>query len=564
MLKRLKLNAELKQRKADLSALTETKSGFEKRQAELEASLEEAKTDDEIKLVQDNITELEKEVTDAGIEDKEKNLNSEITRIEGELSDLDKKEPTPPPAPIPADPTPTQTENRGGIIAMKTRGILRSLSAEQRSAIIAQDDVKSFLTRCREFKEQKRSVTGADLTIPDVFLSLMKDNLNKYSKLVSKIMLKPVGGKARQNIMGTIPEAIWTEMVGALNEMSISFNQIEVDGYMVGGYIVIPNSTLDDSDENLAAEILEALSQGIGLALDKGILYGTGKKMPTGIATRLAQTAQPDGWGANAPTWTDLHTSNLLKWDGTTESGETFFANLITKLGVCKANYSDGSMFWAMNTKTKNAIMAKAIKFNAAAALTASVNNTMPIIGGDIVTLDFIADNDIIGGYGTLYLLAERQGSSFASSDIPFFLSNQTVFKGSARYDGIPVIGEGFVVVNFANTNPTTTTTFAGDSANTDRVSLSALTIGSTPVTLYPPFDKDVLNYSCKVTAHANKITATALQTSATVAIKNGSSSVNSGSNATFSAGENTLTVEVTNGNATKRTYTVIVDDQTT
>lgn len=34
----------------------------------------------------------------------------------------------------------------------------------------------------------------------------------------------------------------------------------------------------------------------------------------------------------------------------------------------------------------------------------------MFIVGGDIVELDFILDNVIIGGYGLLYLLVERVG----------------------------------------------------------------------------------------------------------------------------------------------------------
>jgi len=40
------------------------------------------------------------------------------------------------------------------------------------------------------------------------------------------------------------------------------------------------------------------------------------------------------------------------------------------------------------------------------------------------------------------------------------------VFKGTARYDGQPVFGEGFVIVNINNETPTTSASFAVDSAN--------------------------------------------------------------------------------------------------
>ena len=67
--------------------------------------------------------------------------------------------------------------------------------------------------------------------------------------------MKPVPGKARQNVMGAIPEAFWTEMCGFLNELNINFNNVEVDGYKVGGYVAISNAVLEDSDIALATGI---------------------------------------------------------------------------------------------------------------------------------------------------------------------------------------------------------------------------------------------------------------------------------------------------------------------
>ena len=170
------------------------------------------------------------------------------------------------------------------------------MDAQRRDAFFARQDVKDFLTRVRELGKQNRSITGAELTIPDVMLGLIRENISKYSKMISRVNLRSVPGTARQNIMGTVPEAVWTEMCAKLNELELSFNQIEVDGYKVGGFIAICNATLEDSDLSLASEIMEALGQAIGYALDKAILYGTGKKMPIGVVTRLAQATEPDDW----------------------------------------------------------------------------------------------------------------------------------------------------------------------------------------------------------------------------------------------------------------------------
>lgn len=464
MLKQLRLSAELKQKKAQLKELREKKNDFDKRMADLGVALDEATTDEDLNLVNSQIEELEKEINEADVDKKIKDVESEVNTIEGELEEIEKK------GAAGADPVPGgagasggsgSLEERGSNLTMKRRGIFYSLDAEKRSEILAQQDVKDFLTRCRDMKGQTRAVSGAELGVPEVLVDLLRDNIHKYSKLISKVKFKPVSGKARQRVSGTIPEAIWTEMVASLKELDFAFNQVEVDGYKVGGYLPIPNSTLEDSDVNLTAEILEMLAQAIGLGLDKAILYGVGTKMPTGIVTRLAQTSEPNTWGKDAPKWTNLSASNIIKVDGSL-SDTKFFAELIKALAKAKANYSNGEKFWCMSTTTKGTLQSKAITFNAAGAVVAGVNNEMPVFGGEIITLDFIPDGDIIGGYGSLYLLAERAGVKLASSDIPMFIQDQTVFKGTARYDGKPVFGEGFVAVNINNAAPTTSIAFAG------------------------------------------------------------------------------------------------------
>lgn len=562
MLRKIKLIAELKKRKITLAALQAQKTDFSTRQSDLEKALNEAETEEDINTVNQSVDDLNAEIEAADVDNKIAAEQAEIDKANAELETITEQ------LANPADPPSKTNDNERGVNAMNLtkRGIFyNALDAQQRAAFLADNDVKSFLEETRAAK-QKRGVSNASLTIPQVFFDTIRPNLPNLSKLYSKVNVKPVKGTGRKNITGTYPEAIWTEMCAILNELDISFNQMGVDGFKVGGFIAIDNDVLKDSDEALASEILEALSAAIAKALDRAIVFGTGKRMPTGIATRLAQTSQPADWDVKAPAWTDLHSTNIVKLNATdaATTGATFFANLYSKLVLAKSDYATGNLTWVMNKKTHQALITKSIDFDSSAAIVASVNNTMPVIGGDIVELEIMANNDILGGYFDLYLLAERQGGEFDYTDIARFIEEQTVYKGTARYDGKPVFGEAFVLINISNTNPTTTTTFPGDSANVKLVSLSALEIGATPVTLYPPFNPNVLNYHCEVAAHTQKITATALLSDATVSIKNGTTAVTSGSNATFSAGENTLTVEVTNGNATKRTYTVIVNDVTT
>lgn len=439
MLRGLMIAKKIEQRKAELAALVEQETALKTREAELEAAIDEAKTDEELAVVEENITKNDGEKKE--LEEKKSKLEGEIAQLEGELEQLNSKDPTKnnPPA-----KGAERNHLQGGEVRMK-RGFFQGMNRAEVESIITRSEVKEFIDHVRGLIGQKRAITGAELTIPDVLLELLRDNLHRYSKLITRVNLRSVGGIARQNIAGAIPEGIWTEMVGTLNELDIVFNQIEVDGYMVGGYVAIPNSIIEDSDLNLANEVLTAIGQSIGLALDKAILYGTGTKMPVGIVTRLAEVAQPAYWGTNERAWTNLSATNLLVIEQTAILPPDFFADLILKLGVVQANYSDGNLFWAMNTQTYRILQSKAINFNAAGAVVAGVQNTVPVIGGEAVLLDFIPNYHIIGGYGSLYLLAERAGIKLAQSEHVQFIQNNTVFKGTARYDGRPVFGEAFV-----------------------------------------------------------------------------------------------------------------------
>lgn len=472
-LKQLILRKKITGLKGQLEELRKKDAGFQTRsealktrEAEIEAAVSEVTEDSSAEdraAVDAEVEQFDadqKALADeqAGNEEEKKKIEQEISALEAELTELESRSAAPSAAP-------PKTEQRKEDFVMSKRHSF-GMTMEARSAYLAREDVKDFYTRVRNLIGQKRAVIGAELNIPTVTLALLRDNLDRYSKLISFVKLQSVPGKARQSIMGTVPEGVWTEAIGKLNELSISFAQIEVDGYKVGGYIPVPNSILEDSDVELSGVIEDALGQALGLAVDKAILYGTGTKMPLGIVTRLAQATAPADWDANAPAWTDLHTGNLLKIDPTGKTAEEFFSELMLDLGKVSGHYATGGTFWAMSRKTHMELMSKSLTFNSAGAIVAGANNTIPVEGGTIVELDFIPYGDIIGGYGSLYLFVERAGASIAVSDQALFIEDQTVFKGTARYDGRPVFGEGFVGVNIHNAALTTTATFPSDTAN--------------------------------------------------------------------------------------------------
>lgn len=339
----------------------------------------------------------------------------------------------------------------------------------QRDAFYARDSVKGWLQRIRSMAATTRSITGAELTIPTDVLDLLRDNLHQYSKLITKVRLRSVSGHARQHLVGKVPEGIWMEMAGALNNLDLRITEVETDGYKVGGFIPVPNHLLSDSDIALGEEIMYTLGQAIGYSVDKAIVFGLGRgsKMPVGIVTRLAQTVQPDYWGEHQGDWADLHSSNVLKLNLAAVEGTGFFVPFLSACAKAKPTFSTDGKIWIMNDLTKQDLQIRALAFNANAALMSGVEDTMPVVGGEIITLEFMPDHMVVGGYAGEYLLAEREGGAFASSDAPLFIQDQTVFKGYARYDGQPISGEAFVAMTYDNTEVLTKMSFKPDYANT-------------------------------------------------------------------------------------------------
>lgn len=557
-LRALMLRRSIDNKKKELEQLREKEAALLKREKELEDAIEEAKDEEEQRAVEDEVEKYEEDKS--AFEKAKEECVAAIDKLEKELTDIEEEAPKNEPAPMTTIVDENERSKRTRMININIRALPKeqrvfdALPMQTRQEIVARQDVKNFMKELRAMKGgAQRAVSGADLTIPIVFLDLISENMFRYSKLLNRVRVRNVNGEARQTIAGTVPEAVWTEMCAAINELQFVFNQITVDGYKVAGFVPVCNSILEDNDINLASWLVEMLSESIGLAEDKAILYGTGIKMPMGIVSRLAQTAKPSDYPANAPAWVDLHTTNIQKIDSTL-TGAAFWAALTVATGNAYSLYARGEKFWAMNSKTYNLLKSKVITFTATGDIAAGVFATLPIITGDIDILEFIPDGDIIGGYGDLYLWVNRGDIQIDADHSVQFIQDNTVFRGKARADGTPVIPQSFVALNINGSDVTTSMTFAADTAN-DAL-LQSLTVGSE--TLTPTFDPAVMAYTITAAAATDKIEATAAQAQAKIELNLNGKNLNNGGTATWTSGSNTLTVTVKNGNAV-RVYTLTV-----
>lgn len=417
-LKALMIRKRIDAERKKLEACRVKEADFSKREKELEKAISE---------ISDDATEEERSAVESEVDalNEEKRANDEEkSKIQAAIDKLqeilDAEEADQPTGEESGEEQPANRKRRGANNMRK----FSEMSYTERKAFCEIENVQKFLASVRSI----RTITGTEVIVPEEVLPLLKDSLNRYSKLRSKVNLKSISGKARQRILGTIPEAIWTEQGDPINELEMSFTQVDIDGYKVAGYIPVANWLVEDNDVDLMNNIIESIGQAIGYALDKAIVFGDADKKPEGIVKNI-----PEG--------------NKKSIDAS-KTGVDLFREILLAAGTAKANYAPNkNKVWIMNDTTKNFLKAEALTFNAAGALVAELDSTMPIIGGEIVTLDFVKDNVMIGGYAGLYLLGERKGTTITQSKEVRFIEDETVIKGVARYDGKAIKPEAFVAI---------------------------------------------------------------------------------------------------------------------
>ena len=290
------------------------------------------------------------------------------------------------------------------------------------------------------------------------------------------------------------------------------------------------------------------------------MLFGTGTKMPQGIITRLTQTSAPGNYPSKARPWVDLHTSNVKALSADLE-GLTLYRQIMLDGAAAKGKYSRGEKVWVMNEATYTKLKAAMMSVNAAGAVVSAIEGTLPVIGGIVEVLEFMPDNYIVGGFFDDYLLAERAGTKISQSEHVRFLEDQTVFKGTARYDGLPVIAEAFVALGLGNTAISAdAVTFAEDKANPNAAGkLANLEISG--VTLTPAFATATDTYTGATTTASATITATPQDGFDAVSITYNDAYIPNGGTVKWTAGAgNVVVVSVKDSTTgTVSSYTVTV-----
>ena len=169
-LAQLKLKRSIDEKRKEIEKLRGIKADFEKREAELEQSVEEAETDEDKATIDEAVEALEKEENEAGdVDGKITNLEKEVTELEENLRTIEQKTEDPAPEEGRGTEKPQTRTIIGGNKMIKR---FKDMDMQTRDAFFANEAVASFMQNVRSLIKEKRSVSGADLTIPQEYHNL--------------------------------------------------------------------------------------------------------------------------------------------------------------------------------------------------------------------------------------------------------------------------------------------------------------------------------------------------------------------------------------------------------
>ncbi|MNV39605.1 Phage capsid family protein [compost metagenome] len=386
----------------------------------MESAIDEAQTEEEISVVEESIGQLDTEKSE--LEEKKSTLEGEIAELEGELEQLKSKEPTNHARSI------KNNENERGVEGMhkyQVRELLKSGEYYKRSDVV-------------EFYEQfknLRSVTGGELTIPEVVVNRIMDIMGDFTTLYPLVDKIRVKGTTRILVDTDTAAATWIEQNAAIPAGDVgTITNVDFDGFKVGKVTFVDNYLLQDSIVNLDEYVTKKIARAIAKALDLAILKGTGAvgKQPSGVIPSI-----PAGNQKSVEADADL-LKNLLQHIGLVDTG----------------NDSVGEIVAVMKRQTYyNRLLGYSIQVDSNGNVVGKLPNLKnPDLVGLRVVFNQNMDLDkVLFGDFAQYTLVERESISIDSSEHVKFVEDQTAFRGKGRYDGKPVKPAAFAIVTITD-----------------------------------------------------------------------------------------------------------------
>ena len=287
---------------------------------------------------------------------------------------------------------------------------------------------------------EKRGFEGIDVVMPKTIFDRVFEDLQLNHPLLSEIDFINTTGSIEW-IMRTSEAAgaVWGPLTGKITEeLSNGFKKENASLYKLSAFIPVSKSMLDLGPVWLDRFVRAMLSESIAIALEQGIVAGTGKDQPIGMIKDLAGSVNLGVYSDKvAKPLTDLLPATLGKnvIAPLTKEGKRNVTQVL--LVVNPLDYWE-KLFGATTVLNANGTYAHGV---------------LPI-PGKIVTSVAVPKGKMVAGVARNYFMAIGSGQTIEYSDHYKFLEDERTYLTKQYANGKPKDNDSFLLFDISNLNP--------------------------------------------------------------------------------------------------------------
>jgi hypothetical protein len=143
-----------------------------------------------------------------------------------------------------------------------------------------------------------RGFVGVEALVPETVINRVFEDLEAENPLLNHIDFVPVGAATKWIYRnGKINSAWWGKLCSEIKEvLDEGFNTIDLGLFKLSAFMPVCNAMLDLGPEWLDRYVRTVLAEGMTIALEEGIVAGTGKEMPAGMIMNLETFNSTNGY----------------------------------------------------------------------------------------------------------------------------------------------------------------------------------------------------------------------------------------------------------------------------
>lgn len=434
----------------------------------------------------------------------------------------------------------------------------REFMAEQDVNILAQRGVRQLTSKEKEYYEKvidamksedpKQALTNVETVMPETIIDSVFEDLQTNHPLLSRLSATTVTGLTRM-MMNTNGEqkAAWGKLTAKIiEELTSGFKEVDVTQDKLSAFLPVSKAMLDLGPTWLDAYVRQVLNEALANGLENGIIQGSGKDEPIGMMRQVGDSVNVVGnvypmKEAIKVTAFDMEQmGNITSIMARNANGQ---ARVVTGL-ILIVNPVDyyKKVLPATRIMTPDGIYASVLPINA-----------------EIIQSAYIPEGKVVYGMADKYFLGVgmAKNGKIEYSDEYRFLEDERVYLIKLYANGFAKDNNAFQILDITNLQPLRFKVVSStEEKHVDDATLVDLKVGG--LKFNEEFKPETLTYTVSTTNASNTITAVPASGTAEIQVKAGEKAVTNGGAVKWNEGENTVTIDVTDGEQTKK-YTITV-----